>query len=368
MRSRFLYKDLIDLRKAGWKARREEETAKTLDEIKKDFEREERVAAQQAQQMNRGYRGGGGGGGRDNRSDRDRGGNMNRGDHRGGRRNDRDDGDYRGNNNNRGFGGTPRQRKEREVKVDKDGFVEVATTKGSGGGGSRFGGPGPKILSRSDSGKRESKSNKSFSSRTASVAPPPPVAVSEPLSEDKLKQKAKTLRTEYMEDPNEEDVLLTFDECKGTPKAGHVIVQVSVDAALECKDKERAAIISIISILFRKGKLTSDDIGLPFADIIEFIDSFVVDCPRAMEYLGDMAAEFFHIKALDVAWLCGQAKKLEEYSGHLIPNVIENCAKSLVKSYGVDEAKTLFGAANSALVGLLGSERWNELAGKTGLN
>lgn len=301
---------------------------------------------------------------------------MNRGDHRGGRRNDRDDGDYRGNSNsNRGFGGTPRQRKEREVKVDKDGFVEVAATKGSGGGGgSRFGGPGPKILSRSDGGKRDNKSNKSSSSRSTPVAPPPPVpvaaaaAVAEPLSEDKLKQKAKTLRTEYMEDPSEEDVLLTFDECKGTPRAGHVIVQVSVDAALECKDKERAAIISVISILFRKGKLTSDDIGLPFADIIEFIDSFVVDSPRAMEYLGDMAAEFFHIKALDVAWLCGQAKKLEEFSGHLIPDVIENCAKSLVKAYSVDEAKTLFGAANSALIGLLGAEKWNEIAGKTGLN
>ena len=127
-------------------------------------------------------------------------------------------------------------------------------------------------------------------------------------------------------------------------------------------------LISVISILFRKGKLTSDDIGLPFADIIEFIDSFVVDSPRAMEYLGDMAAEFFHIKALDVAWLCGQAKKLEEFSGHLIPDVIENCAKSLVKAYSVDEAKTLFGAANSALIGLLGAEKWNEIAGKTGLN
>merc|ERR1711957_598015 len=44
-RSRFMYKDLIELRYNRWVARREEETAKTLDEIKKDFERDERLAA-----------------------------------------------------------------------------------------------------------------------------------------------------------------------------------------------------------------------------------------------------------------------------------------------------------------------------------
>ena len=64
-RSRFAYKDLIDMRANRWKLRRKVETAKTLEEIRKDAEREERQA--QAQSAGYGGRGGGGrgrGGGR----------------------------------------------------------------------------------------------------------------------------------------------------------------------------------------------------------------------------------------------------------------------------------------------------------------
>ena len=43
-RLRFMYKDLIEMRSKGWKLRREVETAKSLDEIRKDAEREERMA------------------------------------------------------------------------------------------------------------------------------------------------------------------------------------------------------------------------------------------------------------------------------------------------------------------------------------
>jgi SAM-dependent methyltransferase len=49
-RLRFMYKDLIEMRSKGWKLRREVETAKSLDEIRKDAEREERMAQMQIQQ------------------------------------------------------------------------------------------------------------------------------------------------------------------------------------------------------------------------------------------------------------------------------------------------------------------------------
>jgi CHASE3 domain sensor protein len=45
-----MYKDLLEMRAKGWKLRRELETAKTLDEIRKDAERDERIQAQQSQQ------------------------------------------------------------------------------------------------------------------------------------------------------------------------------------------------------------------------------------------------------------------------------------------------------------------------------
>merc|ERR1719469_352623 len=69
-RVRFMYKDLMELRNNNWKARRETETTKTLDEIRRDVEKEERLAAQQSQSHGGGgYRGGGGrgGGGMDRR-------------------------------------------------------------------------------------------------------------------------------------------------------------------------------------------------------------------------------------------------------------------------------------------------------------
>ena len=46
---RFMYKDLIELTQNDWKACRELETSKTLDEIRCDVERDERIAAQQTQ-------------------------------------------------------------------------------------------------------------------------------------------------------------------------------------------------------------------------------------------------------------------------------------------------------------------------------
>lgn len=60
-RYRCLYKDLIEMRSKGWKLRREVETAKTLDEIRKDAERDERKA--QAESQGYGGRGGRGRGG-----------------------------------------------------------------------------------------------------------------------------------------------------------------------------------------------------------------------------------------------------------------------------------------------------------------
>jgi len=41
-RPRFMYKDLIEMRDKGWQERRKKETAKTIAEIRKDAEREER--------------------------------------------------------------------------------------------------------------------------------------------------------------------------------------------------------------------------------------------------------------------------------------------------------------------------------------
>lgn len=361
-RTRFLYKDLIDLRRNRWVARREEETAKTLDEIKKDFEREERIQ-QQETQNNQGYRGGGGGRGR---------GSQGRGGGRGGGGDYRtDDRDNRRSSYDVSSTSRSRAPKERvEPKIDRDGFTEVAGGK-AGITTSRYG-SGPSLLSRDSKNNNSSRDNKQSRpatglSQQSAREPSPTPQKPEPLSDEKLKIRAKNMMTEYMQEENEKELILSMDDLKFTPNAGKVIVQASVDMAIDCKEAEREAIISVISILYRNGKLTSEDIGTPFADIIEFIDSFVVDSPRAMEYMGDLMAEFLHIKALDVKWLCEQAKKLEEFSAHLIPRVFAACVNSVVTRHSVDEAKAHFGQSTDTLISLLSAERWEEISAKSGL-
>merc|ERR1712194_606809 len=57
-RSRFMYKDLLDLRSSNWVPRRKEEKAKTIAEIRKDVEREEQKEARENAAANQGnYRG-----------------------------------------------------------------------------------------------------------------------------------------------------------------------------------------------------------------------------------------------------------------------------------------------------------------------
>lgn len=343
-RTRFMYKDLIELRQNRWKARREQETAKTLDEIKQDFEREERIAQQESQRAQAGYRGGGKGGDRDRRGsnrgggDKDRRGAGDRG------------GDNRGSGRNRdSFQQKSRSQKERvEPKIDKDGFVEVS----SRGGSSRFGGATPKILS-----------NPRNSTNGATSKEPPTKPAPEPMNEEKLKLRAKTMRTEFMEDPNEKELLLSMDETKGSPDAERIIAQAILDAAVDCKDEERAVIIQVLSILYKNERLTSKDIGPPFGEIIEFLDSYLCDSPQVLTYMGNIMAEFLHIGALDVNWLCEQTTKLKEFSSHIIPSFIESCVTSSLARNGAEMTKSYFDSASGALNDLLGSE-WNGIASK----
>ncbi|OEU10647.1 ARM repeat-containing protein [Fragilariopsis cylindrus CCMP1102] len=105
-RSRFMYKDLLDLRSNNWVTRRKEEKAMTLDEIRKDVEQEERQQAQEAAAM---HQGGGNYRGNNNYGGRGGGG-------RGG------SGDYRSNNNNRG-GNYGNNNSKTFPPLDKDKFA-----------------------------------------------------------------------------------------------------------------------------------------------------------------------------------------------------------------------------------------------------
>lgn len=337
-RSRFAYQDLIDMRAKGWKLRRKVETAKTLEEIRKEAEREERMQQQQSMQNNYGGRGGGGrgrgggyrggrGGGdyrNDNRDRRDHRGYDNQYDNRGGgrgTRNDRNDGGGRGN-----YGHSPNNR-----------------------------GPPPMISAR--------------------MAPPPvaPKILSPPpggrsggqsFSKDKIETRAKNMRDEFMnEGRDEKELLLTMDEnLSGNPDAGSIIVQLYADQSMDCKAPVRKAMIDILTILYKAGKLSKSDVEVPMADMVEFIDSFVVDSPGAIGYLGELLAPFLDMKALDIKWLCEKTSMLINKEDH--KKVIHHAIVEMKKACGDGAARAVFGGPNEvkALEQLLGAGEFQAIA------
>ena len=337
-RSRFMYKDLIDLRRNRWVARREEETAKTLDEIKRDFERDERLAQQQSQQMHNNYRGNGG---RGNRS-------TGRGGGRGGR------GDYR--DDRRDQYSSNRQRSQRqEIRPDKDGFTQVRRG-GSAPMERSFNASTPKILARKSNSDTRPKSTQ-----------PPKAPEPTPLTKEQLEKRVKGMKTEYVESKDVKELLLSMDELRTTPDAGKTLVQVNLDICVDCRDAERDAIFEMFITLYEKGKLTPSDIQPPLAEMIEFLGSFVADSPNIIKHLSGLVAEFINLKALDLAWVCEQTMKLQEFDSHVIPDVIENLIQALINKIGLNDAKSLVSQNESALSGLTDPQTWSKIRGNTNI-
>ena len=80
---------------------------------------------------------------------------------------------------------------------------------------------------------------------------------------------------------------LSMDELAGTPNYGSKIVQQNSDRIIDCKDDERAAINAMLVILVEKGRIFSGDVKTGLVDLIELIDSYVYEAPKAFDYLVD---------------------------------------------------------------------------------
>lgn len=353
-RSRFLYKDLIDLRANKWVPRRKVEKAKTLDEIRKDVEREERKQAQESAQNN--YRGGGGGG---------RGGGG-----RGGGRNDYRDnrgrgggggGDYRQSRNNDNYQPNNRQRSQKQMtQTDDDGFTTIV-------GGSTKSRPPSSLQAAVGRGPPPppgaGKRGKGTFQALAEEAPAPSSSSVEPMSKEKFERRVKSMRGEFKENPNDiKELLLSWDELTGTPNYGSTFVQLNGDRIIDSKDDERDAIYKMLSTLVEQKKLSASDVKAGLADLIEFIDSYVYDAPLAFDYLGAMLSSMMAVGAVDVAWICEQAEKTKLAGAENPGKVIKSLAVALEKSNGKDGAKSTLNGSKASLEKLLGADGWAAIA------
>jgi translation initiation factor 4G len=329
-RSRFMYKDLLELRANNWTPRRKEEKAKTLEEIRKDFERDEAKAAQQSAQLNQNYRGGGG-----------RGGGV----------------DYR-SQGRQGTGGNRSRQSIRPVaQTDDDGFTTIVGGGGGSGGSGRARGGGASSAQAASQPQRILKPKQGAFSALADDSKPRP----EPLDKEKFERRVKTILSEYMQDPNNiAELMLAMEELTGTDDYGQKFVSVNADNIIDCKDNERSATYELLGLLVEKKQLTSNDVKEGLVDLIEFIDSYVFDAPRAFEYLGNMLATMIRTGAIDVSWIAEQAEKTKMSD----PSNPEKIVRALVHAIKIDKrggpeaVKNAFGPYQDSMSSLLGSSTW----------
>jgi len=248
-----------------------------------------------------------------------------------------------------------RPQKDRPVVRDQDGFTQVLS-RGSAPPSSFGNAPPP----------RKAHSTVKTPARTprqpSPPPPPPPPAESTAFTSDKVKLRAKSMLAEFMESKgDEENLLMSMDDLKNTPGAGETVVQALLDKAMDSKDAECKAIISLISILYKQRKISRSDIQIPTKETVEFIDSFMIDSPNALRYLTDMLVEFIELQALEISWLCEHVKIHEERNPQLIPKIIEQTVDSFKLSQGDAKAKSMFDHSKACLSTLLGADAWDNI-------
>lgn len=332
-RSRFMYKDLIELRQNSWVPRRKEEKAKTIAEIRKEVELEEQKQAQESARANSGT---------DFRNSWT--------------------GDSRGGSDRNVISQNSRTRPPKPTNVtDDDGFTTVVAAKSLTSKAPSARSVNPRIAPPAPSMSRTSFS--ALANEKANEKEPPPGP--KPLDKDTLKKLIQRMRSDFINGGNDvAELLLNLEDIAGTPGYGNVLVSENVDKLFDCKYEETKSIIRMIRILCEKGKLTKEDFQTGMEGVIDFIDAVVVDSPRGYEYLGNLLGEMLFIKIIDMFWLCDQLEKARgEEPNTVAPEKLLTQSLLSVKAVGgADFLRTVSGSANEKrILSLIGAEKWKAI-------
>merc|ERR1719487_2674640 len=113
----------------------------------------------------------------------------------------------------------------------------------------------------------------------------------------------------------------------------------------------------MLAMLVEKGRISSADVKTGLVDLIEFIDSYVYDAPKAFDYLGDILSTMIKVKAIDMAWICEQAEKTKLSSAENPERILKSLAGSLKTVLGEDEAKSVLGIGTIFIEKLVGTDK-----------
>ena len=336
-RARFAYQDLIELRKNGWKARRKEESSMTLQEIKKEFEREERAAAR--------ISAAGGGGHRRQHQHQQQGmhHNQQQGMHKGSKK------QYAGNRD----GGSSLSRATHNSH-------------------------NPTILSRNNKSTstpmksstpsvgNKSVYNKSNNSNIKSASISKTTSGTAPLSQDQFKKRIKSILQEYASHNDSKELLLAIDDLKSTVDWTVMLTTSCLELAIECSHTaELEVICRILTILGERQMLGTTDYISALTGILEFMNDFVIDIPKAYDYMSTTLAHVMHhaqaVKITDVMKICSKLNSEAVNSALLLKSVLTE----LHKQFGKDAVIKSSGLGNQQdqdmVIQCIGKEEWNKI-------
>jgi hypothetical protein len=168
------------------------------------------------------------------------------------------------------------------------------------------------------------------------------------------------MRKEWLQDPNESELMMSVDKVLATPGASKTIVRTNIDYTADCKLSELQKIIDMIMALYLNKKVSGSDIEAAMTDLVEFIDSFACDNPQVFHYVGQMFSTFTNANILTAAWLCDCTSRVMGDDCKF--KVIEEAMKSLKGAHGAKGVVSCFGSDKDALERLLGPAKAQELS------
>lgn len=295
-RMKYMLQDLLEMKAKGWVSRRKEETAKTIAEIHKEVEKEERASARKSSSSA----------------------NL-RGMSKGSIRRGASSGDVR-----------RLDKAQSKPQVDKDGFVSVDTTgkgfnrsasmtsmkrsssegvmkkyttrgsvtMGKPEGGGRRPSQG-KFAALNDSESRRS-SKKGSSNKLSEKAAETMEKVEEKpkvnyLSPDECGDKAKNVLKEFFVGGDADDAVLSIHELVGAGDDGSVdrgakVVEAAVLAVLEMKQEHVDKFLGVYLRCAKEKKLEGDSFIAGLNDPLEFLMDVAIDAPLAIPILASIVA------------------------------------------------------------------------------
>lgn len=269
-RIKFMLQDLLEMRDNGWTTRREEESAKTIEQIHKDAAKEARRGPSTSKI-------------------------------------------------GRSASSNGLRKQTAAPSVDADGFVEVVGTSSGGFNRSQSLGNFARNDSRSNLKKSKSKSSKKgavaaqeekASSKKKDTAKAPKKAAPEFLEPKECGIKAKNIFKEYFVGGDIDEAVLSIHELIGAGEDGSVargakVLDRSIFMVMEMKAEDVEKMLPVIARCHVEKKIEPASFVAGLNDPLEFLTDIAIDAPLASTHLATIFASFVKIGAIPFDYLLG---------------------------------------------------------------